>query len=82
MDVEWVIGDGSDDNSMTLNEWIANGNTVTADMIISARYTLKKLNLTVIDFSDEANPDETIRRIEDAKDIDETVYDFNVKNQN
>ena len=48
VDVEWVVGNADDDNAVSLNEWLDNGNVVTQDMIISARYTLKQYKLTVI----------------------------------
>ena len=64
VDVEWVIGDGGDENAVTLNEWIANGGTVTEDMIISARYTLKHFAISVIDLSASPNPEKDITEIE------------------
>lgn len=81
VDVEWVIGDADDENAVLLNEWLENGNVVTEDMIISARYSLKKFNLKVINLSNEEKPNDAVRRIENAEDVDEIISDFDSNNK-
>ena len=55
VEVEWILGDGSDTDPVTLESWLTSesvaidAGVVTEDMIISARYTPKKVNLSVIE---------------------------------
>ena len=81
VDVEWVIGDGADEKAMTLNEWIENGGTVTEDMIISARYSLKKVDVRVVDLTDSVDPEADITIIENNLDDDNPAGDLPVINE-
>lgn len=79
--VEWIIGDGSEEEAVTLEAWKAAGGTVTDDMVISAKYSLKKVNLTVVDLSGDSLPERTLARIESADDSESVLADLNVGSQ-
>lgn len=79
--VEWVIGDGSGDEVVSLNDWVNNGGIVTNDMIISAKYSLKDVALTIIDLSNVEKYEKSVNTIENVKEIEEVISDFDTKTE-
>ena len=74
--VEWVIGNETDDNPQSAEEYRLNGGTVTEDMVISAKYETKQLNVTIIDGTQVDDPSKILIPIEDNDNIDNVLDDL------